>query len=68
MRDIALTWLEEAIKAGIYEAYAAVGDLYSEHFTAGSTPRDDQGGIFLVHEGAMRGDALCLFRAGGVLR
>ena len=62
VRDIALTWLEEAIKAGIYEAYAAVGDLYSEHFTAGSTPRDDQEAFSWYMKGAMRGDALCLFR------
>ena len=62
VRDIALTWLEEAIKAGIYGAYAAVGDLYSEHFTAGSTPRDDQEAFSWYMKGAMRGDALCLFR------
>lgn len=54
VRDIALTWLEEAIKAGIYEAYAVVGDLYSEHFTAGSTPRDDQEAFSWYMKGAMR--------------
>lgn len=63
VRDIALTWLEEAIHGGMYEAYAAIGDLYSEHFTAGPTPRDDQEALSWYMKGAMRGDALCLSRA-----
>ncbi len=63
VRDIALTWFDEAIKADIAEAYAAVGDLYSSHFTMGHTLRDDHVAFTWYLKGTMHKDPRAMVRA-----
>ena len=67
VRDIALTWFDEAIKAGIYEAYSAVGDLYSSHFVSGNTTSDDHVAFTWYLKGAMQKDPLAMVRAADSL-
>ena len=63
VKEIALTWLEEAMNGGIYEACAAIGDLYSSHFAPGSTPRDDRVAFSWYLKGVMHQDRTAMERA-----
>ncbi len=67
VRDIARTWFDEAIQAGIFEAYAAVGDLYSSHFVTGHTSSDDHVAFTWYMKGAIKKDPLAMVRAADSL-
>lgn len=76
VRDIAISWFQEAINGGIYEAYACIGDLYSEHSGfSEETRRDDKIALSWYLRGAMQGDgrsleeaALFFLRGDGVAK
>ncbi len=65
VRDIAVTWFQEAIAGGIYKAYLQMGNLYSEHtvFKYSGTTRNDRVALSWYLRGAMKGDAECLEQA-----
>ncbi len=67
VRDIAMTWFEEAANGGIYAAYAAMGDMYSSHFAPGETSRDDHKAYTFYLKGAMHKDRLSMERAAASL-
>lgn len=64
VRDIAMSWFQEAINGGVYEAYACIGDLYSEHSGfSEETSRDDKIALSWYLRGAMQGDGRSLEEA-----
>ena len=62
VRDIALTWFQEAIQGGIYQAYMQIGYLYSEHttFQYNGTTRNDAIALSWFLRGALHGDGGCM--------
>ncbi len=68
VRDIAITWFEEAINAGIVEAYSAIGDLYSSEFAMGRTIKNDHTAFTWYMKGAMNHDHASMERAATSLR
>lgn len=65
VRDIALTWFQEAIHGGIYQAYMQIGYLYSEHttFQYNGTTRNDAIALSWFLRGALHGDGGCMEQA-----
>ena len=64
VREIAISWFQEAIRGGVYEAYTQIGHLYSEHTSfVGETSRDDHIALSWYLRGAIHGNASALEEA-----
>lgn len=67
IRDIAVSWYEEAIQQGINEGYAEIGKLYLDRGREerpGNPPKNDKTALSWFLKGALRGDRLSRELAG----
>ena len=61
VRDIAMTWYQEAIKGGIWKAYTQMGNLYNADIGfAEHTPRNNRIALSWYLRGAMHGEGSSL--------